>query len=166
MGKNFEVPKGRPLGSSLPDGSLEEFADIDGRAGQGASQGAEGEAQRRSRDIPPEVKEFIRTVLKVRDNRRTVFGNSFFGEPSWDMLLELYDAHFKGRRESVSSLCVASGVPSTTALRWLGNLVDEGWLKRTPDPTDARRSFVELTDKGLDAMSKVFAGMKMTEGRR
>ena len=51
-----------------------------------------------SSDTPrPEIRQFIRTVLKLRANRRSIFGADLFGEASWDMLLELYDAEFSGR---------------------------------------------------------------------
>src|SRR4051794_40237183 len=56
-------------------------------------------------EVSAEVKEFIRTILKIRANRHAVFGSTLFGEPSWDMLLELFDARYRGRREYVSSLC-------------------------------------------------------------
>jgi DNA-binding MarR family transcriptional regulator len=128
--------------------------------------GLASSARTRSDAGAVELKDLIGAILEVRANRRAVFGASFFGEPSWDMLLELYDAHFKGRRECVSSLCIASGVPSTTALRWLGNLVEEGWITRVPDPKDARRTFVELTERGVEAMSKVFAGTQLVGAAR
>lgn len=107
--------------------------------------------------------EFIRTILKLRASRRAVFGPTLFGEPSWDMLLELYDAHYRQRRESVSSLCIASGVPATTALRWIGTLESEGWIVRVPDPSDRRRVQVELTQNSLEAMAKVLSPLKLPQ---
>lgn len=117
-----------------------------------------------SSDVPqPEIRQFIRTILKLRANRRNVFGADLFGEASWDMLLELYDAEFTGRKVSVSSLCFASGVPQTTALRWIKVLEREGQIKRTPDPRDGRRYFMELTDDARGALHRTFGALKFPE---
>ena len=99
----------------------------------------------------------IRQILRLRENRRRIFGESIFGEPAWEVLLELYHAQLTGRRECVSSLCIASGVPSSTALRWIKALEEDGWLSRVPDPGDGRRYFMQLTDKAFDAMQRLFA---------
>ena len=79
------------------------------------------------------------------------------------MLLELYDADFTGRRISVSSLCFASGVPQTTALRWIKVLEREGQIKRTPDPRDGRRYFVELTESARTALDRTFVPLNLPE---
>lgn len=107
-------------------------------------------------EMPSEITGHIRPILQLRARRRLVFGDSLFGEPAWEMLLELYDAKSRGRRECVSGLCIASGVPATTALRWIGYLESEGWLTRVPDPKDGRRSFVEATEKTIEAVNRVF----------
>ena len=112
--------------------------------------------------VPPEVHNLVPNILKLRARRRKVFGPALFGEPAWDMLLELYNGHFRGRRESVSSLCLASGVPQTTALRRIRVLESEGLIERAADPRDARRFFLALTDRGLDAMSRLFASGKIS----
>lgn len=65
------------------------------------------------------------------------------GEPSWDMLLALYIAHGEGYRLTISNLCVESGVPPTTALRWVDRLVESGQAIKSPHPTDARSMFVD-----------------------
>lgn len=105
----------------------------------------------------PNINASARSILNLRQYRRAIFGPTLFGEPSWDMLLELYDAHLNGRRERVSALCVASGVPASTALRWIDHLEKEGWINRATDPNDLRRPYVELSGRGLDAMTKVLA---------
>jgi len=107
-------------------------------------------------EMSSEVADHIRPILQLRARRRQCFGESLFGEPAWEMLLELYDAKARGRREYVSSLCIASGVPATTALRWISHLESHGWLKRTADPRDRRRVFVEATQNTIEAVNRVF----------
>lgn len=77
------------------------------------------------------------------------------------MLLALSFMPRQGRLLSVSSLCLTSAVPQTTALRWQVVLTREGLIERGPDEVDARRKFVRLTSKGRTLMreylSRLFA---------
>jgi DNA-binding MarR family transcriptional regulator len=115
-------------------------------------------------DVPLQIRQFIRIILKLRASRRDAFGANLFGEPSWDILLQLYDAQFSGRAESVSSLCVSSGVPPTTALRWLTVHEREGQISRTPDPKDGRRVFINLTEQATAALDRIFTQLKLPYG--
>jgi DNA-binding MarR family transcriptional regulator len=73
------------------------------------------------------------------------------------MLLDLAAARAEHLRVSVTSLCIASGVPPTTALRWIGQMIDAGLLQRISDDADRRRAFITLTDKAAEAMARYFA---------
>jgi DNA-binding MarR family transcriptional regulator len=73
------------------------------------------------------------------------------------MLLDLTAARAEHTRVSVTSLCIASGVPPTTALRWIGQMVETGLLQRVEDETDKRRAFITLSDRAVDAMARYFA---------
>lgn len=86
-----------------------------------------------------------REEVRRRGDRRLVLGPDLLAEPAWDMLLDLYLAQAVGRRVAVSSLCIAAGVPTTTALRWIRMLERGGHLIRQGDPQDRRRSFVDLS---------------------
>jgi DNA-binding MarR family transcriptional regulator len=70
------------------------------------------------------------------------------------MLLDLFVQNAHRRRVSVTSVCKASGVADTTALRWLTMLEKNKLVQRVPALRDRRVQFVELTDDGLLAMSK------------
>jgi DNA-binding MarR family transcriptional regulator len=75
-----------------------------------------------------------------------------FADPAWDMLLELYVAQLSQRRMTVSRLSEASGVPPTTALRWIETLVRHGLAERRNDPLDGRRVYISLSVKGCSAI--------------
>jgi DNA-binding transcriptional ArsR family regulator len=90
--------------------------------------------------------DFIRSIIKVRQARAKFVGDGLFGDPAWDMLLDLMAARLEGRVVTVSSLCIASGVPPSTAMRWLTILYDRGLCVRRPDEDDGRRVLVELSD--------------------
>jgi DNA-binding MarR family transcriptional regulator len=51
-------------------------------------------------------------------------------------------------------------VPSTTALRWVKALCDQGLLVRKADEHDSRRVFIELSDQAAAAMSAYLAAAR------
>lgn len=80
-----------------------------------------------------------------------------FGEPAWDILLDLFIAREAGRRVSVSSACIAADVPATTALRWLSALEQRGLVERQADPIDGRRVHVGLSEAAVIMMERWLA---------
>lgn len=76
-----------------------------------------------------------------------------------DMLLDLYASDLEQSRIAVGSLCIASGVPNTTALRWISNLEREGLVTRQGDPYDGRRVWIDLTEAGREAMEAYFMSL-------
>lgn len=99
----------------------------------------------------------VRRIIRQRQLRARFFDGDLFGDPAWDMLLDLTAARAEHTRVSVTSLCIASGVPPTTALRWIGQMTDAGLLERVEDETDRRRAFIALTEKAADGMARYFA---------
>jgi DNA-binding MarR family transcriptional regulator len=102
----------------------------------------------------PAMREWARRILALRRARISILNKSMFGEPAWEMLLELYVNKDYGARLSVGRLSELSGAPATTALRWLDYLEKEKLVAREPNPTDRRTEFVELTEKGCSAMEQ------------
>ncbi|MES2753728.1 MAG: MarR family transcriptional regulator [Pseudomonadota bacterium] len=95
----------------------------------------------------------IRRAIRGRRLRDEIFGVAgLFEDPAWDMLLDLFAAELEHRAVSVSSLCIAAAVAPTTALRWIGRLLDNGLLDRRPDPRDRRRAYIALTARASAAM--------------
>lgn len=95
---------------------------------------------------------YLRALVAARADRDAIFQAGLFSDPAWDMLLDLAVAEATNRPISVTSLCIASGVPTTTALRRIDDLKDAGLLDRVPDPGDRRRILVRLTGTGRERM--------------
>jgi hypothetical protein len=96
-------------------------------------------------------------VYSRRRSRHAIFGSeSLFGEPAWDILLDLFTSELRGLKLSITDACIGSGVPSTTALRWISILEQEGLAKRSVDPRDARRSYIQLSAEGRERMEHYF----------
>lgn len=94
----------------------------------------------------------IRAHLRARRLRERFFNPELFADPAWDMLLDLGASRLEGRKVSVSSLCIAAAVPTTTALRWVKAMVDRGLFERENDPDDARRAFIHLSAEAALAL--------------
>lgn len=89
-----------------------------------------------------------------RRSRAALFRSDLFGEPGWDILLDLFIQERVGRRISVTGACVGSGATSTTALRYLNLLIGDGLVQREGDPADGRRSWVKLTPQAAEMMTE------------
>ena len=99
----------------------------------------------------------IRRIIRQRQLRSRFFDGDLFADPAWDMLLDLAAARAEHKRVSVTSLCIASGVPPTTALRWIALMTEAGMLERIEDQSDRRRAFIALADRAADGMARYFA---------
>jgi|CXWL01.1.fsa_nt_gi DNA-binding response OmpR family regulator len=91
---------------------------------------------------------------KGRMARERIMGEGFKDEPGWNMIMELMHARLSGQKVPVSALCAASGVPQTTALRRLGELMGDGYIAKERDPNDARRLWVQPTERTVELVQK------------
>lgn len=117
-----------------------------------------GASVRGARPALPDPR-LVRRIIRQRQLRARFFESDLFSDPAWDMLLDLTAARAEHLRVSVTSLCIASAVPPTTALRWINQMIDMGLMQRLSDETDRRRAFIALTDKAADAMARYFADL-------
>jgi hypothetical protein len=130
-----------------------------GGSSDGQSDGGDEAARRLTRLTRPPLPDprLVRRIIRQRQLRARFFDGDLFADPAWDMLLDLTAARAEHTRVSVTSLCIASGVPPTTALRWISQMVESGLFQRVEDEIDRRRAFVTLTDRAADAMARYFA---------
>ncbi|MDQ1158905.1 DNA-binding MarR family transcriptional regulator [Sphingomonas sp. SORGH_AS 950] len=117
-------------------------------------------ARRDTGDRADQRNRLARIILKNRQRRQEMFPAVAFGEPAWDMILQIYVADHAGQAVDVSSLCASTGIPKTSALRHLDRLVECGLVRRQPDTVDTRRVYVlpndalrEQTERWLDTMN-------------
>ena len=126
----------------------------------GADDGADpGDRLVRKLRPPMPDPRMIRKILRQRQMRSTFFDAGLFADPAWDMLLDLTASRVEHTRVSITSLCIASGVPPTTALRWISQMTEAGLFQRIEDEVDRRRAFIGLSDSAADAMARYFAAL-------
>lgn len=126
------------------------------------------ELRRRSdEDLPPmrsdpasaETIRFVREIMRLREQGAKMFPECHFADPQWDILFDLYATEIAQQRTSISSVCVGANVPMTTGLRHLEIMVKQGTVVRYPDPRDARRVFVRLSDDARERMDTLIANL-------
>lgn len=121
----------------------------------------------------PEVQQDFRNLATVasrlyalRRMRKDFISDELLGEPSWDILLDLFIMASFDRAVSVTSSCIASGVPATTALRYISMLEKEGLILRSPSLEDKRTCFLRLTTEGRDKIARLLAALNLTDRNR
>ena len=101
----------------------------------------------------PSVARYIYEGRRLRDQIFAEHGR-MFGEPTWDLLLDLYISEAEGRRISIMDGCVGSANPATTALRHIAKLEEAGLVERGQDSEDRRRRWLMLTTVGRELMER------------
>ena len=104
---------------------------------------------------------FARSLYRNRRRRDGLFPPGLFGEPAWDIWLDLFADDAEGREVAVSSACVAAAVPKTTALRYIARLEAIGLVERRPVPGDRRRAIVGLTATGRTRVHAVLRELSL-----
>ncbi len=107
--------------------------------------------------------EVARRILEIEKLRRSFFPSAIFGEPAWNILLTLFVASSRADR-TVTRLGESSGVPLSTASRWLDYLEAEGLVMLDRSSHDPQQKEVHLTDKAYRAL-RSFLGESILSGQ-
>lgn len=156
-----ERPASRTSRSSRTEMALRELAQLQAQAARLAAiiEAGDDDAGTSSSANQPCSDAHIRGILRARHERNSIFPGELFSDPAWDMLLELYAAELGQVRVSVTSLCIASNAPTSTALRWISALERQKLIERRPDPLDGRRFFLSLTRETIALFERYFASL-------
>jgi DNA repair protein RadC len=97
-------------------------------------------------------------VLRRRILRKQLIGHAeLFGEPAWDMLIDLFIHECRGEQLSMSSLCATAGIPTSSAMKLAQRLCEAGVLERTPDLFDGRRTLMKIAPEVAHRLRAYFA---------
>ena len=99
--------------------------------------------------------EALGNAIWAWQQRACYLPGELFSDPAWGMLLEILQAEVDQRRATISRLCKASGVSTTSAVRWLKALEDHDLVIRRVDQSDSAE-FAELTPKASGALRRYF----------
>lgn len=102
-----------------------------------------------------------RRVLEARRRLGALSPGDLLRDTAWDMMLELFIALQTGRRLCVKDLTLLCGESPAGAVRRIDRLQAAGLVGRKVDRQDHRRVFVELSDRGFEAMRAMLEDLAM-----
>ena len=99
-----------------------------------------------------------RRTIRRRMLRRQLIGSpELFGEPAWEILLDVFVHECERKPLAITSTCATAGIPMSSGLRLIQRLCEAGLLRRFPDPFDGRRCFLRLQPAARDRMRAYFS---------
>jgi DNA-binding MarR family transcriptional regulator len=145
--------------SFVADDEASEAANLD-PVSQAA--GAPRDRDARSLTITPRLVLLAKHIKAIRDSREALLDASLFGEPAWNILLTLYVAAGERYALTISSLSAESGVPATTAARSIDRLLKLKMIRRVPNHSDNRSTYIELTLETIAQLSQLLESARTT----
>lgn len=102
-------------------------------------------------DAPPAAIEEARRIYRLRRMRDAQFGAELFGEPAWDLLLDLYIA--RSQNQLVSSIRASADaiIPSAAAVPYIPILREHGLVESLHD--DGPGSAIAISNAGFERMT-------------
>lgn len=96
--------------------------------------------------------DWAKSIYRVR-RLRSKHLPKIFGEPGWDIVLDLYIAFLEGRKVSTKSACISADCPTATALRKIADLEEAGIVFRVDDLKDRRLKWIGISKEAIWAMN-------------
>lgn len=92
---------------------------------------------------------YAKRLLTIRTGRRRFLPPGYFDGPALTILLDLYISDREQRQVAVSDAVAISGAPTSTALRCIATMENDGYVSKRPDPTDKRRTLLSATPRAI-----------------
>jgi DNA-binding MarR family transcriptional regulator len=108
--------------------------------------------------------EDARWVHGLRQRRLAIFGESFIAEPPFAILLGLYANEPEEGQVTVTRLAQLAWTSPTSTLRWLEELVRDGWLVRLSGESRHRGAKIMLSAKARSALDRLFSWSDEPDG--
>lgn len=89
----------------------------------------------------------LKVAISMASNRHIVAKD--MAEGAWLILIEANLFQLEGKALHVTSACMASGAPLSTAVRYINELERRGLLERVADHQDGRRTVLRITETGI-----------------
>lgn len=106
--------------------------------------------------LEPRCETALQAAERAYEDRRSrseqFSASKLFGEPAWDILLDLFIHQSRHEQATVRSACLGSGTSDAVATRWLQVLENEGLVQIMQDLEDKNRRLVSLTAEGYESM--------------
>ncbi|GAA0467023.1 hypothetical protein GCM10009096_04680 [Parasphingorhabdus litoris] len=87
-------------------------------------------------------------------------GSGLFSDSCWDMCLDIYICDLKDEKITISSIAHSSGIPMTTAMRYINVMTEEGLLEKSSNPSDNRMVFISTSDDCKEKISTILRNLR------
>lgn len=99
--------------------------------------------------------DYAKRLLTIRTGRRRFLPPGYFDGPALTILLDLYVSDRENRQVAVSDAVAVSGAPTSTALRCIATMENDGYVSKQPDPSDKRRTLLQATPRAIADIEKL-----------
>ena len=100
----------------------------------------------------------LATALRdARKLRAQIFPGIPFGNPNWDVMVDLFLQEMNGYRTSLDHLALNGDLPAPIVYESVDALAELGLIERAPDRFDTRVFWLSLTVAGRQGMFDLFA---------
>lgn len=84
-------------------------------------------------------------------------GTGLFADSCWNMCLDIYICGLKEEQVTVSAIAHSSGIPMTTAMRYINVMFEQGLLEKSSNPVDQRMVFVATSPACREKIEKILS---------
>ena len=99
---------------------------------------------------------YFEALLRQRRARDRYFGSSLFGEPAWDIMLELMIARIDGREMKLSELGVGNSAPETATREYIDELAAAKLIERYDDGEETGDCLLALSSEAARRMAELY----------
>ena len=112
------------------------------------------EAQKPAQAAAP--REYFEALLRQRRARDRYFGTTLFGEPAWDIMLELMIARIDGRELKISELGAASYAPGIATRQYVDALGEAKLVETYQDVDHLGDCYLALSSEAARRMAELY----------
>lgn len=114
----------------------------------------------------PTYASYASAMVEARKRLQRFLPGSYFSDPAFDMVLDLFAATEAREKRSFKAAALASRVPAATAARYVEMMVRDGIILREPDPSDGRRTLLSLSESAMVALREWLGSISSIPLRR
>jgi len=101
-------------------------------------------------------RDYFEALLRQRRARDRYFGSTMFGEPAWDIMLELMIARIDEREMKISELGAASYAPAIATRQYVDALADAKLVECFQDADAEGDCFLALSSEAARRMAELY----------
>jgi len=99
---------------------------------------------------------YFEALLRLRRTREQYFGSTLFGEPAWDIMIELMIARIDGHEKKTSELGAFLGSSDSDRRAFIDALIESRLVERFHNGNDEADDYVALSSEAARRMAELY----------